>query len=265
MAEPAAPTTSSPPAAGTAVADQPATPQDPRALSLYERALSLFRSKDYGASIAAFDEGYALEPHRAFLFGKAQAQRLAGDCAHATATYRAFLATEPPPLQVEATELGLARCAQEPIPSAPPVTPAPPAVTPAPLPATTAPAPVAVASADRPLPPSPDTLTPPWRRPVALTLWGASAVSLVTSAGFFLAGRGAHDEASGAPNYPAYQDAWERGNQHFRRAELALTAGAFFAVAGAAYVAVARRQSPDRLGVAPVANGGWEAHWVSAF
>lgn len=253
FASPLAVAESSPPASGTAVPLPSSSPQDPRALTLYERALSLFRTKDYAASVAAFDEGYAIEPHRAFLFGKAQAQRLAGDCAHATATYRAFLATEPSPLQVEATELGLARCAQEPVAPPPRVAPAPPAVPVAP-----------VASA----PPTPRaTATPSWRRPVALALWGASAVSLATSAGFFVAARGARDEASGAAgrDYAAYQDAWERSNQHFRRAELALMAGALFAAAGAAYVAFLPKEAPARVAAAPNANGGWEAHWVSTF
>jgi tetratricopeptide (TPR) repeat protein len=77
----------------------------------YEEAMRLYAARDYRAAVSAFEAAYALDPRREILFGQAQAARLAGDCAAALPLYERFLATQPPPQQVEATRIGVARCA----------------------------------------------------------------------------------------------------------------------------------------------------------
>ena len=97
----------------------------------YDRGLGLYTAKDYAAAVAELEAGYALDPRREFLFAEAQAQRLAGDCQRAVPLYQRFLATLPAAVQVNAAQVGLARCAQQlaitpPVQQPPPMTPAPP-------------------------------------------------------------------------------------------------------------------------------------------
>lgn len=207
----------------------------------YEQGLRAFGQKNYGAAIAAFNEGYALEPHRAFLFAKGQAQRLAGDCASALATYEAFLATSPPPLQIEATRLAKDRCARPPA--------APPALTPRPAPT-----------------PSPEP-TPAWRRPVALALWGGGILALGASTWFILAARSARNDAAGADKRVAFEEDWNRGNEYLRGAEITLVASALFVAGGATYVHFASktRKEPPNLGAWLEPTGGWGVHWRGHF
>ena len=88
-------------------------PMLPDARALYDRGLAAFAARDLDAAIAAFQSGYAVEARREFLFAEAQAFRLKGDCVRAVALYQQFLATHPPAIQVDATKLGIDRCAQQ--------------------------------------------------------------------------------------------------------------------------------------------------------
>ena len=121
-------------------ADADAAPRDdeveassrmtPEARARYDRGLALYQGKDYAGAIKAFEEGFALEPRREFLFAGAQARRLAGDCRGAVPLYQRFLEMTPPPVQASATHIALARCAQQmaaekPAPAPPPAAPAP--------------------------------------------------------------------------------------------------------------------------------------------
>jgi len=76
----------------------------------FDEAMALYAAHQYQAAIAAFQAAYALEPRREILFAQAQATRLSGDCAAALPLYQRFLATQPPPQQVEATRIAVARC-----------------------------------------------------------------------------------------------------------------------------------------------------------
>ena len=106
------------------------------ARAFYERGLRLYADKDYAAAVGEFQAGYAVEPRREFLFAEAQAKRLSGDCAGAVGLYQKFLETQPSPAQVNATQMGLARCAQQmaatPAPAAAPLLEAQPPVATAP-------------------------------------------------------------------------------------------------------------------------------------
>ena len=84
------------------------------ALVELERGEAHFRDKDYAAAIDAFDAGYAIDPQPIFLYDKAQAQRLAGDCRSAIVTYNEFLDTGPPATEAARARKNLASCeAQE--------------------------------------------------------------------------------------------------------------------------------------------------------
>jgi tetratricopeptide (TPR) repeat protein len=119
--------------------DEAGTPMAPAARALYDRGLALYQAKDYAGAIRLLEEGFKLDPRREFLFANAQARRLAGDCRGAVPLYQRFLEMSPTPVQAGATQIALARCAQqmaaarvEPLPPprvviAPPPPPPPPA------------------------------------------------------------------------------------------------------------------------------------------
>jgi tetratricopeptide (TPR) repeat protein len=77
----------------------------------YVRGLAHYAARDFHRAIAELEAAFALDPRPEFLFAEAQAFRLDGNCLRALELYRRFLATRPPPLQVQATQLGLDRCA----------------------------------------------------------------------------------------------------------------------------------------------------------
>jgi hypothetical protein len=102
------------------VAESPATQH-------FDRGATLAREQKYQEAAREFQTSYELEPKKEALFAWAQVARLGGDCAAAVDLYRKFLRS--PDLtaeQIEATQLGLARCESAPRP-APPVAVPPPA------------------------------------------------------------------------------------------------------------------------------------------
>jgi hypothetical protein len=101
---------------------------------LYDRGVAAFQAHDYAGAVSALRAAYEAEPRPEILFAWAQAERLAGDCAHAIVLYRKFLDGHPPAIQAEAAQGPLERCeralASAVAPPAPPVPetrPAPPA------------------------------------------------------------------------------------------------------------------------------------------
>jgi hypothetical protein len=193
----------------------------PAARALYDRALAEFAARDYPAVIRDTEAGYAIDARREFLFTQAQATRLAGDCRGAVALYQRFLTTQPPQVQVDATHIALARCAQE-LASRPPVvlvTP-PPAVTP-----------------PRPAP-------PPrwWRDPWGLSLSAVGVVALGVGVGWFVAAEVARSDAQGAATYGEFSTRWSTAES---RRDVAVVAwavgGAALIAAGARFMIVRRR------------------------
>ncbi|HEY2901252.1 MAG TPA: hypothetical protein VGL59_11795 [Polyangia bacterium] len=155
----------------------------------YDRGLAFYGSKDYPAAIAELQAGYAADPRREFLFAEAQAQRLAGDCQHAVPLYQRFLATDPSAVQVNAAQVGLARCAQQ-MAAAPPAPPPPPPVVPA-------------------LPPSPPPA--PWYRDsVGGALLAGGVIGLGVGAGLLIAAAVAHNDAGLYDDYAQRQSTIER-------------------------------------------------------
>ena len=185
-----------------------ADPMAPAAKAQLDRGLERFKAKDYAAAIAAFDAGYAIDPKPEFLYVKAQAQRLGGDCRTAIATYRAYLATHPPHDKVEYANANIDRCekqlAAEPAAPAQPEEPAPAPSPPPPQPATARPAPP-------PLVPSDVAPRSRWSDRTSWAIAGGSAVALGVGVAFALLARGAADDATNAEDlfeWEAAHDAW---------------------------------------------------------
>jgi hypothetical protein len=191
----------------------------PAAQALYDRALKGFETHDYAAAIGDLEEGFALDPRREFLFAEAQAKRLGGDCRGAVVLYQRFLTSKPPALQIDATQIALARCAQE-LAKKPEVmimTPAPPPPKPAP---------------------------PRWSRdPRGLALTGTGVVALGIGLGYLVAAESARSDAGNAPSYSAYQSHWSTAGARLDVAIGALAIGAALTSTGVARFLLVRRHA----------------------
>lgn len=215
----------------------------PASKALYDFGTFLYTIGDYSAAIVGLEAGLELDPHPDFEYGLGQAYRLLGDCPHAVAHYRAFLATRPPDSEVARTRLNLARCAglAEPdFTGAPGAQPLPPPPTPAPI--------------DR----------SSWYTDLpGGVLAGAGLVGIVVGLTYFVKANNNVDLANLADTILDYQQHAE-GIHHDRVVgAVALSAGAVLAgLAVIRYVSVARR-TPD-IGVAITPTGG-SVQWTARF
>jgi hypothetical protein len=156
------------------------TAMNPAAQARYDQGIELYRQRDFRAAIVEFELGFAVEPRREFLFAEAQAYRLAGDCGRAVPLYQRFLATQPSAIQIDATRLGLERCAQR---SAQPNIEVRAGFQPA--------TPVPVPPSPPPVPPR----GPWWQDAWGATAVGAGVVALGVGLGFVVASNRAWDDA----------------------------------------------------------------------
>lgn len=202
-----------------------AAPMTAEARARYDEGLRLYGDHDFTAAIREFEAGFALEPRREFLFGEAQAYRLAGDCARAVPLYERFLGSGPSALQVEATRLALDRCARRPAPIA--ARPAAPVVQ--------APAPPAA-------PPVVER-APWWHDRWALGSFGAGLVATGVGLGFVIASRSAADQANGpgTTHYADYTRLWNTAERRQTIGVAALAAGGALLAVGAFRVVWIRR------------------------
>ncbi len=156
------------------------------------------RSQYLKAAIAELERGYAIDPKPVFLYARAQAERLSGDCEHAIDHYQAFLDQSPAPEREAAARANLARCKDELAAKAPPPAPTPtPAVTPAPTPA---PAPAPVRTAPPKLPPREEA---PWYTDaLGDVMTGAGVVALGVGSYFYLASVSNQNQAEKSADTP---------------------------------------------------------------
>jgi hypothetical protein len=219
------------------------------ALIELERGEQLFRDKDYAGAIAAFDAGYALDPQPIFLYDKAQAQRLAGDCAAAIATYNDFLATEPPANEAALARKNVENCeaiAGRALAPPPAAAPAAPSIEPEPA----TPPPLALSITEQ---------HAWWSDRVGVTLATTGVIGLGVGAGFAFAARKAADETALATNVEQWSErraAWQRD-----RIIAGVAAGAGVALVTLAAVRFSMRDRTVRVaatggGGAVVAIGG---------
>lgn len=78
--------------------------------AVIERAEAHFTAGEYDRASEAFAEAFALDPNPKYLYARAQAERLAGDCETALQLYNRFLDTRPPEEQAEPARINRARC-----------------------------------------------------------------------------------------------------------------------------------------------------------
>jgi hypothetical protein len=200
----------------------------PEAQALYDRGLARFAAHDYAGAIADLEAGHALEPRREFLFAEGQAKRLAGDCKGAVALYQRFLATEPPAVQANATQIALGRCAQH-MAAHPEV--------------------VVVNTPPPPTPPRPPP--PPWWHDAwGLRLSIAGAVGVAVGAGFLIAAHGAQSDADSATTLAAYDARWATAESRLTVGVAALTIGGALVAGGIVRFAVVRREARAQAAVA---------------
>jgi hypothetical protein len=233
----AAPAAAVPAAAVEAGPGELEGPMHPAAQALYDRALKGFETRDYAAAVRDLEEGFALDPRREFLFAEAQAKRLSGDCRGAVVLYQRFLTTGPPALQVDATQIALARCAQE-LAKKPEVV-----ITTSPPPATPKPAPSR------------------WSRdPWGLGLTGAGIIALGVGVGYLVAAESAKNDAeSNTSNYAAYASRWSMAGTRFDVAVGAFVIGGALIATGVGRLLLVRRHARAdavALWVAPGSIGG---------
>lgn len=196
-------------------------PMHPAAQALYDRALKKFETHDYAAAIGDLEEGFALDPRRELLFAEAQAKRLGGDCRGAVVLYQRFLTTRPPALQIDATQIALARCAQE-LAKKPEVTiMRPPAA-----------------------PPQPKPAPPHWTRdPWGLALTSTGVVALGIGIGYLVAAESARGAAQNASSYSVYQSHWSTAGTSLGVAIGALAIGSALTSTGVARLLFVRRHA----------------------
>jgi hypothetical protein len=226
------------------------------ALAHWKRGLAAHAAHRYQAASAEFAACYRLEPRRDCLFAWAQAARLGGDCAAASALYRRYLRADVSPRQAEAARSQLAACEAQLTDRAaadPASPPASPPVEPAPL--------AAVAAVRTPPPLASPAPVAPWYRDAwgdALAVSGVAAVA----AGAVLYAVARRDAASSAPTYDAYAEQLGRARRTRDWAIVALGSGAALIAGGVVHMALATR--PPRVEVA-VGHAGLALRWAGAF
>lgn len=119
--------------ASAAASGEPEPPAVNAAADPAVRAGELFRDGEYAEAAAAFEQAYERTGDPAFLFGRAQALRRAGNCGAAIDVFEQFIATGPPEPDVRAARDVIAACrailgedAVEPIEPEPAPEPLPP-------------------------------------------------------------------------------------------------------------------------------------------
>jgi hypothetical protein len=198
-----------------AAADEaPSTAMAPQVQAQYDAGMAHYAARDFAGAARAFAAAYALDPRRDILFARAQATRLSGDCPAAVELYRAFLATQPPQQQVEATQLALSRCRDVPAPATPTL-PAPPQLK------------VPAGNARPPLVPRPIW----WRDRVGLSLAAGAVVSWGIAIGIGVAAARADSDARTAAFYDVTEDRRHVAEDRARWAQRAAIAGAAFTTA----------------------------------
>jgi hypothetical protein len=212
-----------------------------------ERGEDRFRQKDYAGAIAAFDAGYALDPQPIFLYDKAQAQRLSGDCRAAIDSYKAFLATEPPANEATRAKKNIAGCeAQLPPPLEDEAD-------------NNEAAPVEEPERKEPIVSVRETQRAWWSDGIGMTLVTTGVVSLGVGVGFAVAAQQAADDTNLALDTEQWTEAHDRWARDRRIAAVALGAGTAFVITGALRLSLRDRRvtiTPARGNGAMVLFGG---------
>jgi len=200
----------------------------PDAAALYKRGLERFAARDYAAAVADLEAGYAIEPRREFLFAEGQAKRLAGDCKGAVGLYRRFLATNPPAVQANATQIALGRCAQH-MAEHPEVV---------------------IVEQPRQPPPPPPPPPPWWHDSFGLGFTGAGVAAIGVGIGFVAASYAARHDAELMTTYDPYDQRWSTAESRWQIGVGTLALGTALTAVGVTRFVFVRRHA--REGAPPI-------------
>jgi tetratricopeptide (TPR) repeat protein len=190
-----------------------------------ERAEAHFLAEEYGAASEAFDEAYALEPDPRFLYARAQAERLDGDCAAAVELYQRFLDTDPPEPAATEAVVNRDRCKQSLEAERPPAPP-------------------------DPTPPSDEDAAPskPLQRDaLGLALVGTGGVAVAVGAGVWGIAVANDREAPEARTENDFVETKRRARTRHRAGIAVTSIGAALLVAGAIRLIVAAKRRPSNV------------------
>jgi tetratricopeptide (TPR) repeat protein len=159
----------------------------PEARALLEEGLRYYDLRDYKEAVKVLRRALEVERQPEIWYAMAQAQRMAGDCTGAIASYEAFLQTGPPAGPADAARQNIERCRTElRVRPAAPIEPPPP----------TAPAPAPTRATDR----------PPWYAdPIGDALCIGGLAALAGGLTLWKIGRDDVEEANGARSYADYR------------------------------------------------------------
>ncbi len=222
---------------------------DPHAAPIAEKAkkhlqlgLTHYQAKDYEAAIREFKTGYDIDPHPAFLFAWAQAERLSGDCRSAIFAYERYLDTKPDERQTAAAEDAIARCKVALGPDADKPQPAEDQSSVAPMPATT---PASVVAAPRTVIIR-DSTQPAWYKDaVGGALLGTGVAALAVGLGYYVGSSSDLTAADDAGTYGEYEVLVDRAEERRRTAWIGIGAGSAL-VSAAAFRYYTKRKAAKR-------------------
>ena len=188
-----------------------------------ERALDAWEAGRYDEARAEIIRAYELEPHRRYLYARANIEQADGHCDVANQFYRRYLAEDPPEVDAKAAKRGIAECdrqlADERTPSAPPV---------------------------------------PWQRdPVAIGLVASGAAVLAVGLGLFGRAFVEHRAAQRTDDHDEFDRRVSRAKVESPIGIVGISLGAALVVGGVVRWAVVRRRSrtAERLAIGPAGIG----------
>ncbi len=209
----------------------------------YLRAVAAWDGQRWDEAAAAFGEAYAFDPRPEFVFARARAMRLSGDCEGALPVFEQFLALDPPAEAAADARVNVDACTEELDAAAPHDEPEP-----------SAPAPVLPDTGP------PDLLPPPVARdPLGhALLWPGVAIA-ATGGVLVQVSLNAHERADDAADEQAYRDELRRAPAMSRTGIALCAVGGALIVSGITRFAVlqARRRRAGR----EVAGGALRLRW----
>jgi len=177
----------------TAVAQPGASDPKAEAKTHVETGTRLFDAQQYGKAAEEYQQAYLLDPQPLYLYASAQALRLDGNCTRALRSYRAYLRTNPSPLDADKAQKNIDRCEQD-LKDHPPVTD-PRVVTP---PLTTQPQVLPPAPPPTPTEPPSRSWTRDW---AGHALVGGGVIVAATGLVLYLGGRSTIEDHNSSPTY----------------------------------------------------------------
>jgi tetratricopeptide (TPR) repeat protein len=188
------------------------------------RAQRHFEAEQWDEAIEALIEAYAEDPDPAYLYARAQAERMRGNCKAAIELYRRFLAGDPSPKQRADTERHIRLCEEILFQREVEVSPTPP-------------------PAEPPPPPAPVPERRPRRDAVGPALLGSGLVAAAAGMTIAIVGDTARRRAPDAATEDAYEDDGRRGTILLATGvSIATVGGALIAGAIARFAIISRRR-----------------------